>query len=244
MDASDTIAAALAAGATVVGLLPVPAGVDARPLLPLLDRAERERATCFVRADDGACYVAAHALLAAMIDRALGAGESWRLLTGSNGAPLVESARGPLHVSLSHTRGAVAVALSRRAAVGVDVEARRALREGARVIPATMSAREQAALAAADAQSFYRLWTRKEALLKALGLGFSVDPTEFDVLDADAPRIPAAYPGDVTLLDLACAETVAAAVCVRSLRAPLVLAGTTLDALVAYAVGRRPRPAW
>ena len=44
---------------------------------------------------------------------------------------------------------------------------------------------ERAALATVEGQEranlFYRLWTLKEALVKALGAGFACDPTAFEV---------------------------------------------------------------
>lgn len=46
---------------------------------------------------------------------------------------------------------------------------------------------ERAALAASaddKVRLFYRLWTLKEVLIKALGTGFSLDPSGFEVLSA------------------------------------------------------------
>ena len=95
----------------------------------------------------------------------------------------------PLDVSLSHGAGWVAVAGYRHGRVGVDVEA---VRE---VTPALarrcLSTAELGWLGRArDARDrqrrFTRLWTAKEAYLKAIGTGLGLDPRSFTV-DCSAP---------------------------------------------------------
>lgn len=76
-----------------------------------------------------------------------------------------------VHVSISHCRSAVAVAVSRSGPVGIDVECRR--RIAADLAQRVCTADEQQQLAqAADADMlFLRFWTRKEAVLKCRGTG-------------------------------------------------------------------------
>ncbi|MEU8082858.1 4'-phosphopantetheinyl transferase superfamily protein [Micromonospora sp. NPDC049101] len=79
-----------------------------------------------------------------------------------------------LHVSVSHTRGAVAVALSTRAAVGVDVEPIRPLPVVAlarRWLPPVEAEWLTAQPEDRRVAAFLRLWTVKEAIGKAHGRG-------------------------------------------------------------------------
>lgn len=90
----------------------------------------------------------------------------------------------PVDVSLSHADGWVACALAVGCLVGVDVEPDRVLaaddRDG--MARQVFAPGERAALAIAEAQAdagaslFFEIWRRKEAVLKAAGLGFSGDP--------------------------------------------------------------------
>ncbi|SMO33408.1 4'-phosphopantetheinyl transferase family protein [Propioniciclava tarda] len=94
--------------------------------------------------------------------------------------------RPDLHLSLSHTAGAVAVAVGDRP-LGVDVE--RVGRHDPRIVARLFSAREQAYLDADPTlteQRFAELWTRKEAHAKRSGAGGRELVRGIDVLDADA----------------------------------------------------------
>lgn len=76
-----------------------------------------------------------------------------------------------LHISISHCREAVAVAVSGSVAVGIDIEGRRKV--DASLMRRVCTGDELAAIeAAADLQMcFLQLWTRKEAVLKCRGTG-------------------------------------------------------------------------
>jgi 4'-phosphopantetheinyl transferase len=86
----------------------------------------------------------------------------------------VDGARDAPHVAMSHCGGAVAVVVSRQGPVGVDVERLRSL-------PALALARRWLAATEADwlagipteaqVAAFLLLWTQKEAVGKALGIG-------------------------------------------------------------------------
>lgn len=86
------------------------------------------------------------------------------------GAPYIVG-RPDLFVSISHCRAAVAVAVSEKGRVGIDVECRR------KVTPSLMervcTPDELAAIneAADPTMQFLSFWTRKEAILKCRGTG-------------------------------------------------------------------------
>jgi len=110
--------------------------------------------------------------------------------------------RGDLDVSRSRARGVPIVALARGARVGVDVEAVDDARFG-EVADVLLHAQERAA----GAQEVALTWVRKEALLKALGTGLSVDPRSVWLSAAhDPPAVnawPPSYAGTAaTLVDL------------------------------------------
>lgn len=81
-----------------------------------------------------------------------------------------------LHFNLSHSHELALVAVAWQRPVGVDIEHRRPLPGATRLAARFFSPPEQAAVAsAADANeaadTFLRCWTRKEAYIKALGVG-------------------------------------------------------------------------
>ncbi|MFG3080119.1 4'-phosphopantetheinyl transferase family protein [Streptomyces parvulus] len=90
------------------------------------------------------------------------------------GRPCLGGAGGGLRVSVAHTRGALAIALSERWPVGVDVEGVRELRAAA-MGRAWFDPAEAAWIGGLPERerpaAFLWLWTQKEAVGKALGRG-------------------------------------------------------------------------
>jgi 4'-phosphopantetheinyl transferase len=83
--------------------------------------------------------------------------------------------------------------------VGVDVEPVRAFPDAAAVVERFFSPRErQAYRACAPGErlaAFFTLWTRKEAYVKALGLGLSLDLAGFAVSLDQPARVVSPAPG-------------------------------------------------
>lgn len=86
------------------------------------------------------------------------------------GAPFLP-AYPDLHISISHCRTAVAVAVCDKRAVGIDIESRRKVDSG--LMQRVCTSDELDAIRRSDdpTMAFLRLWTRKEAVLKCLGTG-------------------------------------------------------------------------
>ncbi len=146
----------------------------------MLDDAERARANRFRFAADRNAYIAAHALARAMLSRRAGiAPHQWRFRATERGKPEIDPAFGrpDLRFSLSHTHGMVACAVACTARIGIDVEACATsvpVLETARRLFATSELRYLADLPADQLHAaFYRIWTLKEAYLKALGTGLT-----------------------------------------------------------------------
>ncbi len=147
----------------------------------VLDARERRRARSFVRPDDGARYAAAHTALREILGRHLRIPAREvpfeRLPCARCGAPhgrpVLAAPYAALQFSLSHSGSMVLIAVS-TARVGADVQR---IPSAGTVAACTRALhpeeqRELAARAGADrCRAFARIWTRKEAYLKALGTG-------------------------------------------------------------------------
>lgn len=83
----------------------------------------------------------------------------------ANGAPFLKDYPS-LHISISHCRGAVAVAVNDAFAVGIDVESRRKICDG--LVGRICTQEEQSVIGASTdpTMQFLHFWTRKEAVLK------------------------------------------------------------------------------
>src|SRR5262249_37994572 len=101
-----------------------------------------------------------------------------RFEPGPHGKPrLCKSHSSRLNFSLSHRAGMAAIALANDASAGVDIERVCELTELDHLIADNCSPEEQQTLANAPQaeknRMFLRQWTRREALLKAVGLGLN-----------------------------------------------------------------------
>jgi 4'-phosphopantetheinyl transferase len=101
----------------------------------------------------------------------------WEFEATAEGRPFVASRFDHLglNFNLSHTEGLVAMAVSRHEHVGVDVEmlGRAPLDVAERYFSAAEIAQLHALASDAQARHFVRLWTLKEAYLKAIGAGIT-----------------------------------------------------------------------
>lgn len=112
-----------------------------------------------------------------------------------------------LHLSRSAAPGLVAVALCGRNRVGVDVERIRAELVDDDLLALALHPDERAAAPGVDVAAFFELWTRKEAVLKALGVGLAIRPAALSVMPS-----PDGW--------CACAPGVAGLAMVRNMPAP------------------------
>ncbi len=94
------------------------------------------------------------------------------------------------HYNLSHSEDWALVGAQRAAPIGVDLEVLRPVEAAMALARRHYTSAEQAAVEqagddAARHAAFLRVWTRKEACLKAVGLGLRLAPSSFDA-GADA----------------------------------------------------------
>jgi 4'-phosphopantetheinyl transferase len=174
--------------------LDAPADVRAA-LWQLLSRDERQRAERFRYVEHRQRYIVARASLRRLLAERLGiAPSAVELVETSYGKPKLGPVHGSagLEFNLSHSEVLAVYVFTKGRAVGVDVELIRQVPDADDLAECFFSPREAAALRSLplDRRSlaFLACWTRKEAFIKALGLGLSCSLDTFDVtIDPDAP---------------------------------------------------------
>lgn len=140
----------------------------------LLDASERARCARFAFERDRRRFAGTRVALRTILGAALDiAPESVALTAGSFGKPALLH---PMHVTfnVSHSDDLALIAIGIGIdALGVDVEACRRMSDATALAATHFSADEQSALAASPDpdRDFLTIWTRKEAVVKALGLG-------------------------------------------------------------------------
>jgi 4'-phosphopantetheinyl transferase len=114
----------------------------------------------------------------------------WEFEVTSEGRPFLASAfeHTGLHFNLSHTEGLVAMAVCRHARVGIDVEKmhRAPLDVAERYFSAAEIAQLRVLPAEEQSRHFLRLWTLKEAWLKAIGTGISGGLDQMSIIFSSA----------------------------------------------------------
>jgi 4'-phosphopantetheinyl transferase len=166
-------------------------------LAAVLDDHERARAARFRFECHRRPYVAAHALLRHMLAQCAGRPpEAWRFAATPHGKPeIIDPPDGaPLRFSLTHSDHMVAVAVTRAAEIGIDLEPLdRRLEDGPELAERFFATEEVRALRALPAEEraerFIRLWTLKEAFLKATGMGLAMPLDSFAFVSLDPVRI-------------------------------------------------------
>ena len=165
-----------------------------------LDDEERRRIGRFRKPADAASFAGGRALVRLALARLLDASpqelvfDTWcARCESAHGKPRLVQPAAEIDFSLSRAGARLVLALS-RAPVGVDVERiDRGVDKGvARIAFAEDERAEfEAVPSAGRASAFLVCWTRKEAVLKALGHGLAVDPKSVSVtfLEGVEPRV-------------------------------------------------------
>ncbi len=147
----------------------------------LLSIEERLRAGRFVFPILAKRFIAAHGRLRQILGERLGLGPaSLNFMTNAYGKP--ELIDRQVHFSLSHSGDLAALAVA-AFPIGLDIEI---MRPVSRDLPDRyFSAIERDGLRALHGETwreaFFRCWTRKEAVIKALGMGLAFPLADFDV---------------------------------------------------------------
>lgn len=181
---------------------------ETRSLESCLSSAERERAAKFHFERDRRRFIVARARLREELAARLGvSAKQVEFAYGDNGKPRL--ADQVLHFSVSHCDEVALFAFSRTGEIGVDIEAIRPVREADAIAVQFFSPLEHAGYAALAPRDrllgFFRVWTRKEAYVKALGVGFSMALERFDLSVAPRGwRVHSFFPLPGFIASLAC----------------------------------------
>jgi 4'-phosphopantetheinyl transferase len=154
-----------------------------------LDQAERARAARFAFDHLSRRYIGSHAFMRTVLAQVLGTrSESLVFDASENGKPFLRDYE--LAFNLSHSNAIAYLAIGGVDPIGIDVETHHHIDDLMSVARTVFSQRELAVLESAAAgdrtKLFLRCWTRKEAYVKALGVGLGArlcDITVGPILD-------------------------------------------------------------
>jgi 4'-phosphopantetheinyl transferase len=185
---------------------------DLTRLREVLDAEERERAARFHFDRDRERYIVARGVLRLLLSSYL-ATSQFALTTNKFGKPFLRPPHDTLHFNVSHSRDLALFGFTRVSEIGADVESIRpdfATQEIANRFFAPDEAATLMQLGESErAGAFFNCWTRKEAYIKARGIGLSLGLSTFAV--TLKPGEPAALvrvdedvgaPGRWTMLNL------------------------------------------
>jgi 4'-phosphopantetheinyl transferase len=165
-----------------------------------LSLSEQARAQRFVQRRDRSRFIVGRYAMRCVLSKALNRSpKQVSLGVGPQDKP-VSKDNPRLAFNLSHSQGVAVLALVDESAVdqsieygsgaptsfelGVDIEKAQALSDPQALFKHCLCERELAGLLALDereqAAVFFEIWVRKEACLKALGVGFEIEPHRFD----------------------------------------------------------------
>ena len=159
--------------------------------LSILDETERRR---YHRIQSGRArreFVLCRAALRVNLTERLGCtGRQLSFGCLEHGKPFAKVAGRPVGTAfnVSHSDPHGLIAIADNGCVGVDLEMRSTQRDLEGIGSFVYGPEEQRLLKKAKGWQkvhlFYRLWSLKEALIKALGTGFSLSPSEFEIPDS------------------------------------------------------------
>jgi 4'-phosphopantetheinyl transferase len=167
-----------------------------------LSQEEKARADRFHFVNDRNRFVAARGLLRELLGKYLHqAPAGLEFSYGEHGKPFLSggNASSGLCFNLSHSAGLVVYAIAKERNLGIDVEHIRPESAGEDIAKRYFSAREVSDLQMLPpeerVEGFFHCWTRKEAYLKATGMGLQIPLDSFAV--SLVPEKPAQFLGGV-----------------------------------------------
>lgn len=155
--------------------------VQLASLYGLLVPDEKLRANAFLKPVDRNRYIAAHGVLRILGKHILGF--EVQITANAYGKP--QFLNTPLQFNLSHSGNVILLAFSLNSPVGVDVEQKRVVEDLDLIVANYFHQSEVQAMNGLDrpllSETFFSCWSKKEAVVKALGLGLSLPLNAFEV---------------------------------------------------------------
>lgn len=142
----------------------------------LLSQGERDKCARLVRAADRARCAASRGSLRVVLAKYLGEDPRTLSLTpGTSGKPGLDGANSPIQFNVSHAGDLGLIAVTRGLRVGIDIERVRDVPDAEGILNDFFNPQESAHVRSRTGKertrAFFRLWTRREAAAKALGIG-------------------------------------------------------------------------
>lgn len=157
-------------------------------LVKYLNNDELNRAARFVREQDRSHFIAARGILRDILNRYINlAPENIEFNYGEHGKPSLNPRQNQCNINfnLAHSQDLAIYAITRLNNLGVDIEYTKRNIEALDIAERFFSKNEIASMhvlsASEQVAAFYRIWTRKEAFVKAIGVGLSHPLDQFSV---------------------------------------------------------------
>jgi 4'-phosphopantetheinyl transferase len=154
----------------------------------ILSPTEKELATRFVSVGARNCFIAGRTVLRRLLGAYLSTPATDIALTSdAGGKPRLVAAGGilPIKFNLAHSADCVLLGFATSSEIGVDIEHHRPILHWQAIAERHYSSREFAALQESNEDSqrelFFRIWTRKEAVLKWHGTGLQTSLSSIEV---------------------------------------------------------------
>lgn len=179
-------------------------------LYRVLSPDEKERAKRFSIKSAREQFIVSRGMLRTMLGKRVGC-DPRRLVFayGPHGKPCLDAVlsglklKAPLHFSVSHSNGVVIIGIG-ICEVGADVEKKRKVVNVKRVAARILSPLELRAFQKLDVKLQHdvllRIWTYKEAVIKALGCGFTMPVRSFQVWRSN-PKKPLEFLERIRIMD-------------------------------------------
>ena len=151
---------------------------------------EKKRANNFKFETDRNCYISLHALLRVELSGILKTTPASLVIEKTEaGKSFVPGLKMP--ISISRSRNLFAFVIGRgRQIIGIDIEKMKFEADFPGIVKNYFSVKEQQLIFSTDdtddqIRNFLEIWTRKEALLKAIGIGLSVSLDKIQLIDGE-----------------------------------------------------------
>jgi 4'-phosphopantetheinyl transferase len=153
---------------------------------PLLSKDELNRAAGMRSPQLFDRFIADHGALRLLLSAYLDTDpRNLPIIANNYGKPALDIPHCRLRFNMSHSGELTLIALCLDSEIGVDVEAMRPIAEWEEIAASHFSHQENESLRdeepKARINAFFRCWTRKEALIKAIGMGLSIPLDSFTV---------------------------------------------------------------
>jgi 4'-phosphopantetheinyl transferase len=161
-----------------------------RSALRLLSPDERGRADRIANDQTYREFVITRSVVRLLLGSCVGrTPEGLQLVTGRYGKPAVDEVGIGIEFNVAHSHGLALICLSSDRRVGVDLEYISGMADLDSMATLTLTAGERAAIMVAPEplETFFHCWVRKEAVVKAAGVGLSASPCDVEVTTSDGP---------------------------------------------------------